>query len=274
MVATGRGAEAAGLGGGGTTAADGVGTGFRWLLATALAFVGGALLAAFRLPRRSAGRGPFRTAAALPGWRRDAAGNPAEAGWRAVLVAQVAVALRDGVYLFAPALLVYSLSGSALDLGVYVTATQVITLASYAALGRWSRPARRREVLLLGSALSTAAGILLIRPLTVDAAWAFGLYAAAVQPLLGVPLEACTLDVIDLRQLARPGTRVEHTVLKEVLVNGMRVVSVGALVLAVAGSGPAAVRWWLAAVSAAPWLAWAALRRMPPGGACPASDVV
>lgn len=243
------------LAAGSIVAAAGGIAGFRWLLAAALALIAVAAAVAGHLPARRLAA-PFRLWAGWPGQRRN---DP----WARVLAAQMALALSDGVYLFAPALLVFTLSGSALDLGVYLTATQSVSLAAYLAGERWGAPARRRPALLLGSLLSTAAGLMLVLGFGTALVWGFGLATSALLPLLRVPIEACTLDVIAART-GPDGTGVEHTALKEMTVNAARTVSVGVMVLAVAWAGPAAVRWFLAGVSVCPWCAWWSLRQVPP----------
>jgi YQGE family putative transporter len=235
----------------GAIAATGDWTGFRWVLVITLA----ALLAA-------AVCGRWLPANALPRTRAEpAAANPSGV-WRHILQAHAALALRDGVYLFAPALLVYVTSGSALDLGAFLAATKGASLLAYGVVGRWGGPFRRRPAMLLGSALSAAAGLTLAVGLSQPLLWAFGLLTAALQPFLTVPLEACTLDVIDLLADS-PAARVDRTVAKEVAVNAARVVGVAAMVGAVALLGAGAVRWWLVAVAPIPWLSWLAMRAVP-----------
>lgn len=242
------------LAAGSIVAAAGRMAGFRWLLAAGLGFLAAALIAAVRLPVRREAE-PYRLRSAMPGLH-------APGRWAHVLLAHLALALRDGVYLFAPALLIFALSGSALNLGAYLSATQLASLGAYAAFERWGTPELRRPALVLGSILSTAAGLILAAGLDVTRVWAFGLLAAALRPLLRVPIESLTLDVI-ARRSGTSASRVEHTVVKEVAVNAARVVSIGAMVAVIASAGPGVVRWWLAGVSVTPWFACWALRRLP-----------
>jgi YQGE family putative transporter len=227
--------------------------GFSLLFGAAVALLAAALLATRGLPG-GATPGRFRLLAAAS---RAAAGP----GWPSVLLAQLALAVRDGAYLFAPSLLVFVLSGSVVDLGAYLAATEVASLAAYAAHARWGTPRLRLASLSAGCLASAAAGSLLALGLSLPLAWSFGLLSAALQPLLRVPVEAVTLDVIG-RAADPAGLRVELTVVKEVAVNAARVLSVGAMTLVAARAGTPAVRWWLAGVSVSPWAAWWALRRL------------
>lgn len=277
----------------GAIAAAGDWAGFRGLLLVTLGVLLLAALLTSRLPAGSAATKTRVTEARRTGWlpgllgaaaaRRDAplARNRARASgsstlgpasaarderslriWRHILQAHAVLAVRDGAYLFAPALLVYVVSGSTLDLGAFLAATKGASLLAYAVLGRWGGPARRRPAMLAGSALSVAAGATLALGLSQPVLWVFGLLIAALGPCLSVPLESCTLDVIALLA-GDAGGRVDRTVAKEVAVNAARVVGVGAMVVTVAFLGAGAVRWWLVAVAPLPWVAWLAMRAVP-----------
>ncbi|HVB10890.1 MAG TPA: hypothetical protein VNM16_11060 [Bacillota bacterium] len=227
--------------------------GFRWLLSGGLTFLAASLLVAAGLPSAPGGAFPFR--AAVP--------NRVADPWGYLLLAHGALGLRDGVYLFAPALLVFALSGSVLDLGVYLAVTQGVSMATYAAHSRWGGPQWRRPSLLLGAGLSAAVGLVLAAGLTVLHVWAFGVLTAALAPLLQVPIEACTLDLIALRAGTDRAARVSHTVVKEVVVNAARVVSVSLMIGVLAVAGTASLRPWLVAVAATPFIAWWAVSRFP-----------
>ncbi len=228
--------------------------GFRLLFAGALAAFAAVLAVSARLsapPPRGA------TAGHRPPW------HAAGPGWWGVVAADAALGLRDGVYLFAPALLVFAASRDPLELGAFVTAAQAAGLLANAAAARFGRPRFRRRLVLGGALLGLGAAALLAGAGGLDRLWAFGLLAAAAQPLVKVPLEACTLDVI--ARGADPALwRVERTTLKEVAVNLARAASVGALALVVGQAGVAAVRIGLMAAAFAPLAAWYVLWRWVP----------
>lgn len=238
------------LAAGGVVAALGRPRGFTWLFVAGLALLAASALASLALPPP----GPSPPDAvdwrlALPGRRRDR-------DWSAVLLAHLALAWRDGVFFFVPALLIFTLSGSALDMGAYLAGTQALSLTVCAVHARWGGPGLRRASLLAGCAGATAAAVLLCLGSDLAFVWGFGWLATGLQPLLRVPAEAVAVEVIG----RRPELRVERTVVKEVSVNAARALSVAALLLVVEGAGPGGIRWWLVATSAAPWLAWLSLR--------------
>ena len=230
--------------------------GFRLLFGAALAVFAAVLLVSVRLSapaRRFVADGP----------KIPAPGHPTAPGWWGVVAADAALGLRDGVYLFAPALLVFTVSGNPLELGAFVAACQAASLVANAAAARFGRPRLRRRLVLAGAALGLAAAALLFEGTGIDWLWAFGVLAAAAQPLLKVPLEACTLDVI--ARGADPGQwRVERTVSKEIAVNLARVCSVGVLALAVGRLGVPTVRVCLMLAALAPLGAWYGLWRWVP----------
>ncbi len=230
--------------------------GFRLLFAGALAAFAAVLVVSIRLSAPA--RRVVADQPAIP--PRGLSSAP---GWWGVVAADAALGLRDGVYLFAPALLVFTASDNPLELGAFVAACQAASLVANALAARFGRPRLRRRLAVAGAVLGLVAAALLIAPVGIDGLWAFGLLAAAAQPLLKVPLEACTLDVI-ARGADPARWRVPRTVVKEVAVNFARACSVGLLAVAVARAGVPAVRVCLMLAAWAPLGAWYGLARWVP----------
>lgn len=240
----------------------GPGSGYAVLFGASLAAFAVALAAS--LPMRAGGDpGPLRWAAVLPG-------RGAAAGWGALLLAHVAVGLREGVHFFLPGLLVFAATGSEAVLGQF---TFWVGLAGGSAAWLAGRlaPEQRRGALLAGAlGLAAAPALLALAGLRPPALVAYGMAVAVLAAMFNIPWSAAALDVIG-RSPGAAASRVEHLVAREVALAAGRVTA-AAFFLAAAGPAPGPGRLVLIlAVTAAAMLPAAALVRralaaVSPGG--------
>jgi YQGE family putative transporter len=215
--------------------------GFRPLFALAAALFAVVLGVAGAAPEASGGAGGGLAAA----WRAYA-DRPAG---RLLLAAFFALGLRDGVYLFLPALLVYLATDSPWYLGGFAALAALGGTAGFALVGAGAARAGRGGWAAAGGALALAAVPLLGPARPAPAALvAFGLVQAFAYPLVKAPAEAAALEVI----AGLGGAPLDLTAVKEVVLNAARLLTaVGFLALvAVAPAGEA--RWSLVATAPFP----------------------
>lgn len=235
-------------------ASSGGNTGYRLIFAISLGiFIAGAALT-FGLHRREpTGRYDWRI-----GWsslRRP--GNP----WRPIAWAMVAQGLREGIFGFVIALLVYTSTGSELKLGSFSLYTSAAALLSFWAAGKLFKPTYRYWGMLAGAFMMS----LFILPLMWGTGYSelliFGLGTAVFMPLFSIPSVSVVFDQIggseaDVRQ------REERIILRELALNAGRFIGTFVFILCVSRSAnPMLIRILLLVFGSSPLLVWLLLRR-------------
>lgn len=190
--------------------------------------------------------------------------------WLKVFGAMVAQGIREGVFGFLIALLVYISTKNEAKLGNFSLITSAVAFASFYAAGRWLKPKLRKWGMLLG----VTGMILVILPFF----WAvdyrtlliFGIGTALFIPLYSVPLTSAAFDLIG-RDEESSSHREEFIVLREVGLNAGRLLGTLAfLAVVIYTPTPLSINFLLLGVGSSPLLVWLLMKgflALQPAGA-------
>ncbi|MCZ8519392.1 MULTISPECIES: MFS transporter [Paenibacillus] len=179
-----------------------------------------------------------------------------DAVWRTIGLALVAQGMREGVFGFMIGLLVYVHTGSEMSLGNFSLITSAVALLSFLAAGRMLKPRYRHTAMLIGAAML----VLIILPffwkVNFTTLLVFGIGAAIFFPLYGIPMTSMVFDRIGSdEESAR--RREEYIVLRELALNGGRLLGTSVFIAVVSFTqSPAVLNWLLLALGSSPLLAW------------------
>ncbi|WP_217593079.1 MFS transporter [Cohnella sp. GbtcB17] len=235
-------------------ASSGGNAGYRLIFGISLAiFVAGAALTFGLHKREPSGRYDWRIG--LGGLLRK--GNP----WRAITGAMVAQGLREGIFGFVIALLVYTSTGSEMKLGSFSLYTSAAAFLSFWIAGRLLKTSRRFWGVLIGAVMMT----LFIVPLLWGTGYSklliFGLGTAVFAPLFSIPSVSVVFDQIGGNE-ADVKRREERVILRELALNAGRFVGALTFIVCVSVSAnPALIRVLLLVFGSSPLLVWALLRK-------------
>lgn len=153
--------------------------------------------------------------------------------WRTFLVAQGLRGVRDGVFLFLAAILVFERAESELVLGLFALGSGALSwLVTRWVAERVAERARRLRLMALGVALSVGAAASLAFLPGLWGVAPFGLLEALAVPLVAVPFSSESYAVVaEDRRAARRG--VGYMVAREVPLNFGRLVGVALLLVVV-----------------------------------------
>ncbi|MGG1599951.1 MFS transporter [Paenibacillus naphthalenovorans] len=185
-----------------------------------------------------------------------------DTAWRKVGLALMAQGVREGVFGFFIALLVFVHTGSEMKLGNFSLLTSAAALISFMLAGRWLRPEYRPKALLIGAVML----VLIIFPFfwKVDfvTLLMFGIGAAVFYPLYAIPMTSIVFDLIggDEESVKR---REEYIVMRELALNAGRLLGTAVFITVVSLTrSPAAMNWLLLAIGSSPIAAWYWMRKV------------
>lgn len=191
-----------------------------------------------------------------------------EGSWGRIFLAMMAQGVREGVFGFMIALLVYISTRNEMTLGNFSLYTSAVSLLSFYAVGHWLKPRMRKWGMLAG----VAGMIVVIFPFfwTVNytTLLVFGLGTALCIPLYSVPLTSTAFDLIG-RDGESVSKREEFVVLRELGLNGGRLLGTMVfLAVIVFSPTPLSINLLLLGIGSSPIVVWALLRRLlnPPLG--------
>ncbi|CAI6081893.1 MFS transporter [Cohnella sp. JJ-181] len=228
--------------------------GYRLVFAISLAiFVAGAALTFGLHKRKPAGSYDWRIG--LGGLLRI--GSP----WRSITWAMVAQGLREGIFGFVIALLVYTSTGSEMKLGSFSLYTSAAALISFWIAGRLLKPKGRYWGMFTGALML----ILFIAPLFWGTGYSqlliFGLGTAIFVPLYSIPSVSVVFDQIGGNE-ADVKQREERIILRELALNAGRFLGTIVFIVCVSRSAnPTLIRVLLLVFGSSPLLVWALLRK-------------
>jgi MFS transporter, YQGE family, putative transporter len=180
--------------------------------------------------------------------------------WKRVFFAMVAQGVREGVFGFLIALMVYISTKNEAKLGSFSLFTSAVAFASFYAAGRWLKPRLRKWGMLLG----VTGMIVVILPFfwSVDYRMllVFGIGTALFIPLYTVPLTSAAFDLIG-RDKESSSHRVEFIVLRELGLNAGRLLGTLAFIAVVTLSPtPLNINLLLLGVGSSPLVVWILMR--------------
>lgn len=231
-------------------------TGYRIIFASSLGVFLLAVVVSFMLKRRSA-HGDYELGRIIR-LALDRSNH-----WFWVNLAMIAQGTREGLFAFLISLLIFVATGNELALGGYLTASSLVALFSYFAVGRLMRISWRDESIFLGAAMLGIVVIPLIWDVNTWTLVALGVGAALFYPVYMVPLTSAVFDVIgETQETAR--LRVEYVVARELALNVGRVISVSTFLWWIEKApNLTQLRWLLLPVGFIQLFAWLAIRRVP-----------
>lgn len=149
--------------------------------------------------------------------------------WNRVLLGQFFQGIREGVFTFLAAILVYITTRKEVALGEYAAMTSLISSLSFFLTGQMLRWHWYNEAMLIGSFFSTGAIALFLWKINYPVLLAYGVITALFTPLFIVPFGTRVLQVMDEahQQVSR-----EYIVEREIVLNAGRVLSIASFVAA------------------------------------------
>ncbi|WP_438446562.1 MFS transporter [Gorillibacterium sp. sgz5001074] len=182
--------------------------------------------------------------------------------WRKVFGAMVAQGIREGVFGFMIALMVYISTKNEAKLGSFSLITSAVAFASFYAVGRWLKPRFRKWGMLAG----VTGMILVILPFFwyVDyrTLLIFGIGTALFIPFYTVPLTSSAFDLIG-RDKESSGRREEFIILRELGLNAGRLLGTMAFILVVIYTPtPLSINVLLLAIGSSPLLVWLIMKEL------------
>jgi YQGE family putative transporter len=180
--------------------------------------------------------------------------------WRKVGIALAAQGMREGVFGFIVALLVYISTGTEMKIGYFSLITSAVALLSFWFAGKLIKPAYRKWTMPIGVLAMTGAIFLFFWKVDYVTLLMFGIGAAVFFPLYIVPMTSIVFDLIG-RFEESVKNREEYIVMRELMLNVGRLL--GALIftlVAMRTTSPAAMNWLLLGIGSSPLLAWYFIR--------------
>jgi YQGE family putative transporter len=194
-------------------------TGYSWIFAASLILFAFAFLISAKL------RGEIFAETPAPLFCRR---HP---NWNRVLIGSFFQGLREGVFTFLAAILVYLTTKNEASLGQYAALTSLISSLSFFVVGKILRWNWYNESMLIGSFFSTGAIALFIFRMDYSAILLYGLITALFTPLFTVPFGTRVFQVIDE---AHHLYEREYIVEREITLNVGRVLSIASFMAAYA----------------------------------------
>lgn len=134
--------------------------------------------------------------------------------WHSIALAYAFWGMREGVTIFAVALLVFIAAKNELAIGTYALLTSAISLLAYYAVGKWIRPERRSLFMLLGALMLSIAFLPPLLSLQYSSLLWLGVITSLFYPFFAGPLISTAFDVIG-ENMEKVTQRAEYIVMRE-----------------------------------------------------------
>lgn len=228
-------------------------TGYRIIFTLSLTiFLVGVVVSFFLKKRRVTGTYDWSFGFRLLGRK----GNP----WRSVMAGLTAQGVREGVFAFIIAVLVFVATGKETKVGNYALITSAAGAAGYWLFGKLVKPRMRQAAMLIGALLLIAAIFPFFLTVNYGTLVVFGLISGIAFPAYIVPITSSVFDLIGVDSESA-AHRVELVVLRELGLNAGRLIGIAAFLAVVALSeSRTAIVWLMLAVGSSPMVAWWCLR--------------
>lgn len=152
--------------------------------------------------------------------------------WRYVTNAHFLQGLRDGTFIFIISVFVFISTGSELALGTFGLINSGIAFITYGLVARFIKEEDRKKAMLFGGLFLYGALFLIVFNVTYPRLLIYAALIAIAYPLMLVPYESMTYDIIGKGWKAAE-MRIEYIVVREVFLNLGRVVSILAFIGAI-----------------------------------------
>jgi YQGE family putative transporter len=145
--------------------------------------------------------------------------------WRLITNAHFFQGLREGTFVFVISVLVYLTSKSELALGKFGFVNSLTSFIAYYVVSRLMKRKYRKKAILCGGLLLYGAIFLIVFHVSYPRLILYAITIAIAYPLLLVPYSSLTFDVIG-RSWKSTEMRIEYIVVRELFLNGGRIVSI------------------------------------------------
>ncbi|MED1205127.1 MFS transporter [Heyndrickxia acidicola] len=145
--------------------------------------------------------------------------------WRYVTYAHFCQGLRDGTFVFIISVFVFISTGSELALGTFGLINSGISFIGYSLVAKLIKNEYRKKAILLGGLLLYAAIFIIVFQVSYPRLLLYAGVIALAYPILLVPYNSMTYDVIGKAWKAAEA-RIEYIVVRELYINGGRIVSI------------------------------------------------
>ncbi len=200
-------------------------TGYRIIFTVSLLLFAGAVVLSMFLKRRPSS-GTFQFVRIIKERRNNY-------NWRMITNAHFFQGLREGTFIFVISVFVFITTNSELALGKFGLVNSVVAFIGYYTTTRLIKEKHRKKSILVGGLLLYAAILLIVFDITYIKLITYAVVIAMAYPLLLVPYMSLTYDVIGQSWNAAK-MRIEYIVVRELFLNGGRIVSVLCFLIAVA----------------------------------------
>ncbi|MCP3025669.1 MFS transporter [Halobacillus sp. A5] len=200
-------------------------TGYTVIFAISFSFFILAVFISFGLSRRKA-KGNFS-------FRRIILERKYNTNWSRILQAHVAQGFREGTFLFAVTIWVYLLTRDEFILGVYNLVYSGFSFLLFFLVTRIVKPSRRKQAIFYAGLALYLSVLLLLMGESLSLLLFYGAVTGVFFPLLYVPYQSLSYDVIGKSWNAGE-MRIEYIVVREIFLNAGRVLSIVVFLIAIA----------------------------------------
>jgi YQGE family putative transporter len=230
-------------------------TGYRLIFTVSLVIYVIAVVFSFFLKKREVS-GTYRWSEP---WRQLSA---KDSPWRPLGMGLFAQGVREGVFAFLIALLVYIATKQEYKLGQFSLITSAVALVSYWAAGKWFKPQYRSRGMLAGAILLFIVLLPLLWKVSYGTLLIMGIGSALSMPLYILPMISAGFDLMGTSG-ENVEKRVELVVLRELCLMVGRLFGLAVFILTVM-NGPSlqTLTWLIVGLGAFPLIGWIFMRKM------------
>ncbi|MDF2960098.1 MAG: transporter [Paenibacillus sp.] len=182
--------------------------------------------------------------------------------WRTVSAALVAQGVREGVFGFMIALLVYVHTGNEMQLGNFSLVTSAVALISFMLVGRLLKRKHRKAAMLLGAVMIVLVVVPFFWKVSFTTLLLFGIGVGLFFPLYSIPMTSSVFDLIG-GNADSVRHREEYIVLRELALNVGRILGSALFILVVSMTkSPLAMNLLLLGIGSSPLIAWFFMRKV------------
>lgn len=230
-------------------------SGYRFIFTVSLVIYVIAVVFSFFLKRREVS-GTYRWSEP---WRQLSSEGSV---WRPLGLGLFAQGMREGVFAFLIALLVYVATEQEYKLGQFSLITSAVALVSYWAAGKWFKPQYRSKGMFVGAVLLFAVLIPLLWKVSYSTLLIMGVGSALSMPLYILPMVSAGFDMMGTSG-ENVEKRVELVVLRELCLMTGRLLGLAVFIMIVI-NGPSlrSLTWLIVALGAFPLIGWMFMRKI------------
>ncbi|MEH7236033.1 MFS transporter [Bacillus sp. JJ1562] len=199
-------------------------TGYTVIFGISLGLFAGAVVLSFFLKRRSA-EGDFV-------FRRILNERKNNSNWKNILHAHFFQGIREGTFVFVISVFVFVATGSELALGKFGLINSAVSFLFYFLATRLIKKKMRKKAILVGGLMVYLAIFAILFDVTYARLILYGVIIGAAYPILLVPYNSLTYDVIGKGWNAKE-MRIEYVVVREIYLNLGRILSIVLFLFAV-----------------------------------------